>query len=299
LKSGKRKLLKIVLTALAGVLALYAVVCAFGCREAMKIPRLPLTYKAGELGLAYEDVSFPTRVDGLTLKGWYLPGDGRQIIIITHGGFQNRVDDVVDTASLARSLVQKGYSVLLYDLRGRGQSDGKGITLSHIDEDIGGAVDYVKSRGFAPKDITLLGFCSGATMSSIYASRNNDIGSVILDGCFIDAGTMVIRQAEYIHLPGWGARLFIPGGMFTTLVLYGFHRIDSINVIPDIKAPVFFIHEEFDAFTTIQETQRMLAKAANPASRFWEIPGAPHSEGFKVHPQEYVEKVDNFLQNFK
>jgi uncharacterized protein len=296
LKSGKRKLLKIVLTVLVSVLAVYTAISAFGAREAMRIPRLPLIHQAAELGVPYENVSFPTRIDGLTLKGWYLPGTGSQVIIVVHGGFQNRIDDVVDTTSLVRALVQKGYSVLLYDLRGRGESEGKGITLSYIDEDIGGAVDYVKSRGFITKDISLLSFCSGATMSSIYASRNNDIGAVILDGCFIDAGTMVIRQGEYIHVPGWMTRLLIPGGTFMTFALYGYHRIDSIDVIPDIKAPVFFIHEEFDPFTTVQETRRMLQEAANPASRFLEIPGAAHSQGFKVHPQEYVDQLANFLK---
>jgi uncharacterized protein len=296
LKSGKRKLLKITLAVLAGILALYAAVCALGAREAMRIPRLPLTLDPVSLGVPYENVSFPTRVDSLSLKGWFLPGVNGQVIIFVHGGFQNRIDQNADTPGLARALVEKGYSVLLYDLRGRGESDGKGITLSHIDEDIGGAVDYVKSRGFVAKNIALLSFCSGATMSSIYASRNNDVGAVILDGCFIDAGTMVIRQGEYIHVPPWLTRILIPGGTFMTFALYGYHRIDSIDVIPDIKCPVFFIHEEFDPFTTMQETQRMFHESPNPASRFLEIPGAAHSQGFSIHPQEYVEQVDSFLK---
>jgi pimeloyl-ACP methyl ester carboxylesterase len=143
-----------------------------------------------------------------------------------------------------------------------------------------------------------MGFCSGATMTAIFASRN-EVGSLILDGCFIDDGTMVIRQGEYIHVPGWLTRLLIPGGMLTTRLMYGFHRIDAIDVMPEIKCPVLFIHESLDAFTTAAETQRMLRAAPNPAKDYLEIPGATHSQGFIINPQVYIDKIDGFLKNLE
>jgi uncharacterized protein len=298
LKLRSKKILKISLITMASLLAAYVILSALGAREAMRIPRLPLIHRASEFGLPSQDVSFPTRSDGLTLKGWFLPGTNRQVIIFVHGGFQNRIDDVVDTVALTRALVGKGYNILLFDLRGRGESEGKGINLSNIDQDIGGASDYLKTRGFATKDIAILSFCSGASMSAIYAGRN-EVGALILDGCFIDAGTMVVRQGQAIKIPSWLTRSFIPGGIAMTRLLYGFHRIDPIDVIPDIKAPVFFIREQLDEFTTMKETQRMFSKSSNPASQFWEVPGAEHSRGFIVHPDEYVEKIDDFLTKLR
>jgi pimeloyl-ACP methyl ester carboxylesterase len=294
LKPKKKKLLKISLITIACLVVAYLGLSAFGSRVAMVIPRIPVTYKAGDLGVAYEDVSFKTRTGDITLKGWFLPGVKEQVIAFVHGGFQNRIDKNTDTPGLARALVEKGYNVLLFDLRGRGESEGRGITLSNIDADIGGVIDYLKSRGFKTEDICLLGFCSGATEACIYGSRN-DVGSLILDGCFIDAGTMVVRQAQYVHLPGWVARIFIPGGTFFTYALYGFHRIDAISVIHDVKCPILFIHEENDPFTTREETERLFSRAVNPAKRIWEASGAIHSQGFIVHPQEYIQTVDDFL----
>ena len=142
----------------------------------MVIPRLPLTHEAEEFGLPYETVSFHTRSDNLTLHGWYLQGANEQAIIFIHGGFQNRIDDNADTIALSRELVARGYNILLFDPRGRGESEGKGISLSNIDEDLGGAVDYLKERGYRIEDICILGFCSGATNAAIYASRN-EIGA--------------------------------------------------------------------------------------------------------------------------
>ena len=298
MRKARKKILKITLITLACLFVTYLGISAFGAREAMVVPRLPLTVAAGSLGVAYEDVSFPTRIDNLALKGWFLPGPASQAVIIVHGGFQNRIDENADTPGLARALVQKGYNVLLYDLRGRGESEGRGQTLSHIDEDIGGAVDYLKSRGFASKDICVLGFCSGATMTAIFASRN-EVGAVILDGCFVDDGTMVVRQGQEIHVPGWATRAFVPGGMVMTRLVYGFHRIDAIDVVPDIKCPVLFVHESLDPFTTAAETQRMYRLVPNPIKDFLEIPGARHSQGFVVSPQVYIDKIDGFLKTLK
>jgi uncharacterized protein len=296
LKPKKKKLLKIISITLACLAVVYLGLSVLGSRTAMVIPRHPLVYKATDLGVAYEDVSFKTRTGGLTLKGWFLPGENEKVIALVHGGFQNRIDKNADTPGLARALVEKGYNVLLFDLRGRGESEGRGITLSHIDEDIGGVVDYLRARGFAMKDICLLGFCSGATMACIYGSRY-EVGSLILDGCFIDEGTMVVRQAQYIHLPGWVARIFIPGGTFFTHALYGYHRIDPIDIIHDVKCPILFIHEEKDPFTTQEETEQLFNRATNAANRIWEASGAIHSQGFSVHPREYIETVDNFLSS--
>ena len=296
MKPKKKKLLKLISITVAALAVIYIGLSVFGTREAMVIPRLPLVYQANAMGVPYEDVSFKDRPGDLTLKGWFLPGKNGRVIAIVHGGFQNRIDENVDTPDLARALVGKGYNILLFDLRGRGESEGRGISLSYIDEDLGGAVDYLKSRGFATEDISLMGFCSGAAMACVYGSRN-EIGSLILDGCFIDDGTMVVRQAQYIHLPGLAARIFIPGGAFFSHIIYGYNRTDPIDIIPNVKCPILFLHEEHDPYTTRAETEQLFSRATNPANRIWEASGAIHSQGFEVHPQEYIQVVDSFLSS--
>jgi uncharacterized protein len=298
LKPKNKKIFKITLTVVACLVVIYFGISAYGAREAMAIPRLPLLYQGGVLGVPYEEVSFKTRTDGISLKGWFLPGSGSQVIVFIHGGFQNRLDENVDTKELAPALVKRGYNVLLFDLRGRGESEGKGISLSYYDEDIGGAVDYLRSRGFALKDINVIGFCSGAALTSYYV-RNNELGGVILDGCFYDCGTMVVRQAESINLPGWLARFFTPGGTLLTRLMYGYHRIDPVDVIPQIGCPILFFHEQHDPFTTSRETQWMYEKTLNPLNETWDIPYSKHSMGYRTYPQKYVDTLDNFLKKLR
>ena len=158
----KLRLLKVTAIGIATVLILYIGLSIYGAKAAMEIPRLPLIHSPASVGLDYEDVAFTSRDDHVMLRGWHLPSKGNSIIIIVHGGFQNRVDDNVDTLQLADDLVKKGYNLLLFDLRGRGESEGKGLALSNIERDIGGAVDYLKARGYPIRRINIIGFCSGA-----------------------------------------------------------------------------------------------------------------------------------------
>jgi uncharacterized protein len=294
LKRGRKKLLKILSIVIGALLVIYLGVCAYGAKTGMEIPRRPLVYDPASLGVPYEDVAFKSRGDNITLKGWFIPGENKDVLLVVHGGFQNRIDANVDTGGLAHALAVQGHNILLYDLRGRGESEGKGRTLANIDEDIGGAVDYLVNRGFAAGDICILGFSTGAVSACIYAGRNS-VGALILDGCFIDCPTMLSRQAKALGLPAFVAYFLLPGGKFFTHWLYGFTMINAIDVMPEISCPILFVHEENDAFITGAETQRLLRTANNPANEVFEVSGAKHSQAFRTHPVEFVNKIGGFL----
>jgi pimeloyl-ACP methyl ester carboxylesterase len=106
---------------------------------------------------------------------------------------------------------------------------------------------------------------------------------------------MVVRQADSIGAPAFLAYLFWPGGMLFTRVLYGYHIVNPIDVIHNVACPILFMHEEYDEFTSSEETQRLFKAAGNPADEVWEVSYTKHSQTFKTHPQEFVEMVDKFL----
>jgi pimeloyl-ACP methyl ester carboxylesterase len=261
----------------------------------MDIRRLPLNHSPDATDLSYRDVSFPSRFDGVLLKGWFFSGDKGQVIVMVHGGYQNRVDDSVGTLGLTHALVSEGYNVLLFDLRGRGESEGRGFSLTNIDEDIGGAVDFLDSMGYGRDDVCIMGFCSGAVASCIYASRN-EIGALILDSCFIDVPTMIVRQAEAVGVPGFLTRMFIPGIHFMTDFIYNYELINPIDVVDKVTCPILFLHEEYDKFTSWEETQELYRASNNAENEIWEFNGSEHTQAFTVHPVEYVEKLTGFLE---
>jgi uncharacterized protein len=294
LKPRTKKLLKILSIVIGVFLVLYLGICAYGAKTGMEIPRRPVVYDPALLGVPYEDVAFQTRGDNLTLRGWFLPGANRDVILVVHGGYQNRIDANVDTGGLAHALAVQGHNVLLYDLRGRGESEGKGRTLAHIDADIGGAVDYLVSRGFGTEDICILSFSTGAVSACIYAGGNS-VGALIVVGCFIDGPTMLSRQAKELGLPAFVPYILLPGGKFFTHWLYGFTMINAIDAVPKVACPVLFVHEQNDHFNTSEETQRLFRAANNPASEVFEVSDALHSQAFRAHPVEFVNKITWFI----
>lgn len=293
----RRRIIKYTAIGLAALLALYIGMSVFGAVKAMEVPRLPLEGSPESVGLEYEDVSFPSREDGVLLKGWYLPSAGEPVIIIVNGGFQPRLDETVDTLNLTRDLVTRDYNVLLFDLRGRGESEGDGRSLSNIERDLGGAFDYLKSRGYSAENIYIIGYCSGAASACIFASQE-DFGALVLDGCFADVYGMVVRQAQALGIPAFFVDFFYPGIFLAGKLIYSFELVNPIEVIAEVECPIFFIHEENDELITLQEMEELFALAPNPENQFWEVSDALHSESYNTHPVEYIEKVDAFFTEY-
>ncbi len=246
------------------------------------------------MGLAFQDVSFISRVDHVELKGWFLPASSDSVILIVNGGFQNRVDPVADTLGLSHDLVIKGYNVLLFDLRGRGESQGKAYSLSYEDKDIGGAIDYLNSRGYPASKIGIMGDCSGAANTCIFASKE-EVGGIVLDGCFTSVTDMVYHQASSRGFPSVPVIVFVPGVQIAARVFYGYDSANPIDVVGKINCPIFFIHEENDDLVPNQEVVSLFDASENPSNSYWQIPGTLHSRGYKNYPTEYVARLDKFF----
>jgi pimeloyl-ACP methyl ester carboxylesterase len=279
--------------ALAGIAAAYTAFTVAGTMFAFRIPRLPLEGSMPQ-SARYEEVSFPSRVDNVNLKGWLVGGEAERAIILVHGGYQTRVDENVDTIGLAHDLAAKGYDLLLFDLRGRGESGGRGRALHDSDRDIGGAIDFLEARGYELDHVALMGFCSGA-VSSLVFSTEQDVGAVVLDGAFPTLEGMVVRQAVQRHIPASLVELFIPGIRLAAKTLYGFKDVEPIDIVTNIKAPALFIHEENDDIVSWEETRSLYFAASDPDNEIWQVPGALHSQGYRTAPSVFVDKVDSFL----
>jgi pimeloyl-ACP methyl ester carboxylesterase len=288
-----RRHARAILIAISITLIIYTGLSVFGAVAAVEIPRLALSGSPASVGLDYEDIAFPSR-DNLTLRGWFIPADGDNVIIIVHGGFQNRLDDVVGTLDLSRDLAEQGFNLLLFDLRGRGDSDGKGRSLCNIEDDLGGAFDYVISRGYQARRIAILGFCSGAASACVFGSRE-DVGALVLDGCFASINRMVEHQAAQRHIPLPLVRFFLPGVSLSVRLIYHYQLTNPEDIISRAACPILFIYEEYDELTPLEDVQGLLAASVNERNELWQIDGALHSEGYRAEPEAYIQKVTAFL----
>jgi hypothetical protein len=103
-------------------------------------PRQPVD--TGALAVPREEVTLSTS-DGLDLAGWYIPSKNHAAVLLVHGGGGSREG----VAAHAEMFARNGYGVLLYDARGRGESEGRtdgyGWTWR---EDVSAALSYLENR---------------------------------------------------------------------------------------------------------------------------------------------------------
>ena len=131
---------------------------------------------ARALQLPHRDITFPA-ADGVRLSGWYVPGTNGAAIVLVHGGGGDREG----TIRHARLLAAAGYGVLLYDARGRGESEGHENAFGwRWDRDVRGAVDYLEAAGV--RRIGLLGLSTGAEAVVTEAASDPRVAAVVSDG---------------------------------------------------------------------------------------------------------------------
>jgi pimeloyl-ACP methyl ester carboxylesterase len=291
---------KFTVWAIIGIVVLiYLIMSTLAAYMLVRIPRLPLKDNPASAGLPYEDVSFPTRKDNLTLKGWYMRGTKAFTIIVITGMRQNRVDNRINSLNMARGFVEKGFNVLLFDQRGRGESEGQGILLTHFDRDIGGAIDYIRRRNGPGEQIGLVGLSAGAAATVIFSS-NEDVDAVVADSCFTSISKVFTQKGSAMSkLPKPIVKLFGLGIMLMARIMYGYHKTDPADNIASVKCPILFIQGDKDDWVSLDVTERLYKLSDNPLDEIWFVPNAGHTRTFGIDPDGYIDRITTFFNKFE
>ena len=110
--------------------------------------RTPFEHFPDAYGLPYENVRFPSHADRLQLSGWLLgpveSAAASRPVVIVHGWQQNRQSELDGRVlEVAAHLVGRGRTVLLFDLRGWGRSNGTRVSLGPAEaHDVRGALIF-------------------------------------------------------------------------------------------------------------------------------------------------------------
>jgi uncharacterized protein len=240
----------------------------------------------GSFTVPPEDVSFRTS-DGLLLSGWYVPSHNGAAIAIVHGGGGDRDGDRTHAAMLARA----GYGVLLYDARGRGQSQGAPDAYGWTwGRDVDAAIAWLERRPDV-KDgrIGALGLSTGADVLIEAAARRDDIRAVVADGATTRSTSdtaKVIHGGGLLSIPFWwtqytAAETFegaSPGRPLATLAEH-------------LHTRILFIASNWSVERTASTSY---AGAAKQPGDLWKVDSG-HTQGLHDHPRQYAEHVLSFL----
>ena len=279
------------------LVAAYLAVSFRVAESVTRVDRLPLEPPAAAIAPTHEDVAFASR-DGLLLKGWWfaVPNADRAAVIV-HGRGRNRVNSTFDPADIARMLLGHRYSVLLFDLRGHGESGGTRYTLG-IEEprDILAAIDLAAAKAHLDRSrVAIIGESLGGGSLLMTVQADPRIGPVVTDSAFADGITVVAESAtRYTNLPSW----FTPGYVLTSRIFLG---LDLSTVTPakvvaaHPERAFLFIHCADDDLVLPHHGLDLKAASANPRTELWMASGCNHVRAYSTHPAEWEQRVIAFL----
>jgi pimeloyl-ACP methyl ester carboxylesterase len=231
--------------------------------------------------------------DGLTLRGWYCPTPRRRHLIVLVHGMGGAWPEM---AALGHDLHRSGYDVLLFDLRGHGESDPSRLYLGRRERgDLRAVLDWALRRGFPPDRIGWLGYSMGAATLVMEAAHNPRIHTAVLDSPYGDLPELLRTQlARHSHLPSW----FNPGILGAAHLVFGV-RTDDLVPIRAARhwglRPLLVIHGENDTIVPVDQA-RLLARAAGPLCQAVTFPGVDHVQAYEHDPRRYLAAVDSFFR---
>ena len=282
------------LVVVALVVALPVVLLPLGVAVAVtNVPRTSLDGDTpADRGLDYDDVEMTT-ADEVTLRGWYIPGDGGAAVVVAHGAGSTR-SGVLDQAVV---LARHGFGVLAFDARGHGESDGRAMDFGwYGDEDVAAAVSFLADQpGVDPDRIGALGMSMGGEEAIGAAATDERIAAVVAEG----AEARVAGDGEWLSdeygAGGWMQQRLDGLTFGLTDLLTAADPPGTLHDAAAAAAPRPMLLIAAGEVADEGHAARHIRSASPGAVEVWVVPGAGHTDGLDTSPDEWEQRVTGFL----
>lgn len=242
----------------------------------------------GGFNPAFEDINFPS-TNGLTLKGYFIPGTNGATIITPPAYSSGRGAQLDD----ARILNEGGFNVLTFDARVCASQNWISLGYQEV-EDVQAAYRYLQTRSDIDlKRVGLHGFSSAGATVIMAATRMPEIRSITSEGGYHDYPTTLgvgEPASVFIQLYRFGA---LAG--YRAVTGDDMHVLSPISVIDKIAPrPLLLVYGSLEV--SLPGAQAMLERARETGvnADLWIVDGADHGTYYQVAPEEFVKRVVGF-----
>ncbi|MEU4389190.1 alpha/beta hydrolase [Kribbella sp. NPDC023855] len=254
-------MVKVAVVAAAVVLLILALIWGFQ-RQLIYLPDPTAAGSAASALPGAQDVVLEAD-DGIRLGAWLVPAgepDRGIAVLVANGNAGNRSG----RAPLAKALAAEGLTVLLFDYRGYGGSEGRPSERGFA-RDVRAAQRYLaQETGLPPHRIVYFGESLGAAVVTELATEIPP-GGLVLRSPFVD-----LAAVGRVHYP------FLP---VRQLLRDHYPLADQLATV---NVPVVVICGADDSIVP-PEQSRTVAQAAPNLQKLIEIPAADHNDAVLVH----------------
>lgn len=204
---------------------------------------------------------------GQRINAVYLEHPGAEYtILFSHGN----AEDLGNVVPFMEQFHELGYSVLMYDYRGYGSSEGRPST-THAKQDVMAAYHWlVNEKKVAPKKIISQGRSLGGGVA-VWLAAHHPVGGVITEISFASA----FRVKTHWKLVPWD-------------------KFDSLKLIRHVNCPVLVIHGTDDSVIPVWHGKKVYEAASEPKACLW-IEKGLHNNYAYVGEEEYFNAIQRFL----
>jgi uncharacterized protein len=233
--------------------------------------------------MPYREIVIPTGSG--QLKGWWIPADPHRVkdstppkVLLFLGGAAGNKSHYLDRVEGLRQL---GFSLLLFDYRGYGESLGNFPSETQLYEDSQAAWDYlIQQQQVPPQQIFLYGESLGGAIALDLAVKHPQAAGLIVQSSFTSMSDIARWR---------GFSWLLPIDLLLT------QKFDSIAKVRSLQIPVLFVHGTEDEVVPFEMGQRLFATA--PAPKYLHvIPDAGHTRLLKPGDRSYLKAIGRFIR---
>ena len=280
----RRKFLKLLaLLAFVGIVLSGGFIWLVGSRlsaPANRPVQIPTDLGAEEIRIAGE----------CEIAGSFIEGEeGKGAVLLLHGIRGDRSAFVEH----ARFLRGAGFSVLMIDLRGHGESARTNITFGKFESrDVQAAVAYLKRRLPAEK-VGVIGSSLGGA-AAVFSEPPLEVDALVLEMVYRDVRSAVANRVAIV-LGDWAR----PFGALLTVQLkmrleMSADELAPVEFIRKLHTPKLMVSGTEDQHTLREDTERLYEAAAEP-KELWMIEGAKHEDLYRFAGKDYEKRITKYF----
>lgn len=234
--------------------------------------------------------------DGLRLEADIFSQDSSHRWVLLAHGYGSRREKM---RSIGSVYAQKGYQVLIPDMRAHGHSEGNYIGMGWLDRrDLLLWIDEILKMD-PQAEIVLHGVSmGGASVMMVSGEPLPSQVKVIIEDCgYTSAWDIFSDELDYLfHLPPFPI-MHVSNLVAQFKAGYSLREASALNQVKKCRVPLLFIHGLDDTFVPA-EMATELYRAASCEKELLIIPGAGHGESYLREPERYFSTVFNFVETY-